>query len=315
MSIRASKRLSKGGALVVAVAAAALVAGPGSARVDAVTCDSTITSSVTLTSDLKCPADGFVVSGDGVTLDLGGHVVRGAAGGTGITVAGAHVTVQNGTVRGFREGIHVAAPFDAGDSRLARLSVIRNEVGVVVASPIGRIEESAISENTLDGIRLSRVSDWSVDSTTMVRNGADGVSLVLTQDVRITRSVVTSNGRSGIEGFVHADRTLVDENVVAGNSLFGITVRNSTTRVLRNVVRNNGATGIALLEDEGGPAFAQFYEITGNVSSKNGGAGISACVRDGANPCAGGMIDGGGNAARLNGVTPQCVNVVCDSRS
>jgi hypothetical protein len=305
------KLVSRGGACVVAVVAAALLAGPGSARVSAVTCGSTITSSVTLMSDLKCPVDGLVVSGDGVTLDLGGHVVRGTGGGTGITVAGGHVTVQNGIVRGFREGIRVSAPFDVGDSRLARLSVIRNEVGVVVASAIGRIEESSISENTQDGIRLNRVSDWSIDSATMVRNGVDGVSMVLTQNVSITHDLVTGNGRNGIAGFVHADRTLVEENVVAGNTASGITLRNSTTRVLRNVVRNNGATGIALLEDEGGPAFAPFYEITGNVSSKNGGAGITACVRDGANPCAGGMIDGGGNIARFNGVTPECVNVVC----
>jgi hypothetical protein len=310
MNVRAVQRLCRGGALVVVVLAAAVLAAPGSARVAAVTCGSTITSSVTLGFDLKC-SDGLVVSGDGVTLDLGGYILRGTGAGTGITVTGAHVTVRNGTVRGFREGVHVSAPFPEGDTTLSRLSVIRNEVGVVAGSPGGRIEASSVSENTQDGIRLNRATGWSLELVSLLRNGADGVSLVFTQDVSIAHSVVNANGRSGIEGFVHADRTLIEENVVAGNAVSGITVRNSTTRVLRNVVRSNGATGIALLEDEAGPVFAPFYEITGNVSSKNGGAGITACVRDGADPCAGGMIDGGGNLARFNGVTPECVNVAC----
>jgi parallel beta-helix repeat protein len=310
MNVHAVKLLSRGGACVVAVAAAALLAGPGSARVNAVTCGSTITTSVTLVSDLKCP-EGLVVSGDGVTLDLGGHILRGTGAGTGVSVTGAQVTVRDGTVRGFREGIRVSAPFPSGDTRLARLSVIRNEVGVVAGSPVGRIEESSVSENTQDGIRMNGATDWTIDGVTMMRNGADGLSLVFTRNVSLRNNLVTGNGRSGIESFVHADLTVVEQNVVAGNARFGITVRDSTTRVLHNVVRNNGATGIALLEDEGGPAFAQFYEITGNVSSKNGGAGITACVRVGDDMCAGGMVDGGGNLARFNGVTPECVNVDC----
>ena len=281
MNVRAFKGAWRGGALVVAIVAAALLAGPGSARVAAVTCGSTITSSVTLVSDLRCSADGLVVSGDGVTVDLGGHVLRGPGAATGITITGAHVTVRNGSVRNFGEGVHVTAPFPEGDTTLSRLTVIRNAVGVVAGSPGGRIVESSVSENTQDGVRMNHATGWTIDLATMVRNGVDGVSLVFTQDVSVTHSVVNGNGRNGIVGFVHADRTLVAENVVSGNTASGITVRNSTTRVLRNVVRSNGGTGIALLEDEAGPLFAPFYEITGNVSSKNGGAGISACVRTG----------------------------------
>jgi nitrous oxidase accessory protein NosD len=314
MNSRAGKVLSKGGAVVAALLAAALLAGPGSARTAAaVACGSTITGNATLGSDLKCAGDGVVVAGDGVTLDLGDHVLRGSATGVGITVTGAHVTVVNGTVRGFREGVRVAA-FTGGDTHLTRLAAIRNDVGVSLLSSLGSIDSSTVSDNTTDGVRVNHGDDWAVDASTIVRNGGEGLSLVLSRNLRVTHNVVTGNGRSGIASFTHVDLATIAENVVAGNGRFGITVRNSTTRVLRNVVRSNGLNGIDLLEDEGGPLFAPFYEITGNVSSKNVGAGINSCVRDGANPCAGGMVDGGGNVARFNGVAPECVNVVCGIR-
>jgi Right handed beta helix region len=314
MSARAGKVLSKGGAVVAAVLAAALLAGPGTARTAAaVSCGATITSDATLVSDLKCPGDGVVVAGDGVTLDLGGHVLRGSATGVGIVVTGAHVTVRNGTVRGFREGVHVTA-FTGGDTHLTRLAVIRNDVGVSILSALGSLDTSRVADNTTDGVRINRGDDWTVEGATINRNGRDGLSLVLARNLRITHNLVAGNRRNGIASFSHVDLATIAENVVAGNDGFGITVRNSTTRVLRNVVRSNGLNGIDLLEDEGGPVFAPFYEITGNVSSKNGGAGINACVRDGDNPCAGGMVDGGGNIARFNGATPECVNVGCHFR-
>jgi nitrous oxidase accessory protein NosD len=313
MNARAGKVLSKVGVVVAAVLAAALLAGPGSARTAAVTCGATITSDATLASDLKCPGDGIVVAGDGVTLDLGGHVLRGMSAGTGIAVAGSHVTVRNGTVRGFHEGVRVTA-FPDGGTRLTLLAVVRNDVGVWIQSSRGTLDASTVSDNELDGVRLNQADDWTIDASAILRNGGDGLSLLLAQTLRVTHNAVTGNGRSGIASYTHVDLATIAENVVAGNGRFGITVRNSTTRVLRNVVRSNGLNGIDVLEDAAGPLFAPYYEITGNVSSKNGGDGINACVVDGTSLCAGGMVDGGGNVARFNAVAPECVNVVCASR-
>src|SRR6185369_7080128 len=71
-------------------------------------CGTTITSSTTLTADQACTGDGLIIVGDGLTIDLGGHTLSGDgdAGDFGIDVSGApHVTIRNGTVRGFAVGV------------------------------------------------------------------------------------------------------------------------------------------------------------------------------------------------------------------
>ena len=309
----AVKLLVRAGSWTAVVTAAALLAASGNARVQAEpTCGAEVTSDVRLDADLReCAGDGLIVSGDGVTLDLGGHEVRGTGAGVGVLVTGVGVTVRNGTVRGFDQGVRVLSSFSGGDSLLARLTVIRNGVGVVLVSPAGKIDDSSVSENRGDGIRVERADRWTVEDSRVVHNAAVGIALSFARDAVLVRNAVTGNGQDGVQSFPHVDNALVADNVVSGNAGVGISVTDSTTRVLRNVVRSNGGTGIALAEGEGGLPLAAFYVIAGNVSSKNGGAGITACVAVAESPCAPGMVDGGGNTAKLNRLRPECVNVSC----
>ena len=39
-------------------------------------CGQTITQSLTLTADQTCTGDGLIVSGDGITIDLGGFTLK-----------------------------------------------------------------------------------------------------------------------------------------------------------------------------------------------------------------------------------------------
>src|SRR3954447_17846219 len=85
-------------------------------------CGDTIAVDTRLTADLvDCPGDGVVIGADGITLDLNGHRIDGDAAGDeiGIDVEGHRgVTVANGSVREFTEGVLVAGGSDVAIRRL-----------------------------------------------------------------------------------------------------------------------------------------------------------------------------------------------------
>jgi hypothetical protein len=132
-------------------------------------------------------------------------------------------------------------------------------------------------------------------------NAGAGLSFFFAGSASIERNIVRQNAGSGIEFLAHVDESAITDNLVTQNGAFGIRVLDSTTQVLRNDARKNGATGILLSEGEN-PAAVPFYVITGNASNDNAGHGIDATA---------GMTDGGCNSAKKNDATPQCVNIVC----
>ena len=81
-------------AVVLGIVAAAWAASPAFAAAPpaaAVQCGQVITSDTTLANDLvDCPGTALTIGADGVTLDLGGHLVDGtnAPGSEGIAVDG-----------------------------------------------------------------------------------------------------------------------------------------------------------------------------------------------------------------------------------
>lgn len=70
-----------------------------------------MTQSFTLTSDVVFHSSGFIINANDMTLDLGGHQISRAAGGSpgaGIAIRVFHgVMVKNGTVKGFTQGIQL----------------------------------------------------------------------------------------------------------------------------------------------------------------------------------------------------------------
>src|SRR5690349_11685462 len=91
-----------GGLLVLASAA------PAAAAAAPVQCGAVLTASTTLRANLTCTGDGLVIGADGITLNLGGHTVRGSGTGAGIRIdtPRQNITVKNGTVSGFaRDGV------------------------------------------------------------------------------------------------------------------------------------------------------------------------------------------------------------------
>jgi hypothetical protein len=74
-----------------------------------ISCGETITENTTLDADLACPEGTeytIVIGASNITLDLGGHTLSGHAPGTGVLSAGYdHITIRNGTIEGFNDGV------------------------------------------------------------------------------------------------------------------------------------------------------------------------------------------------------------------
>jgi hypothetical protein len=125
-----ARRAWAAGPVTALTALAALVgSGGGAQAATPLDCGATVTSTTALTRDLHCPdgADGLVVQGDGVVLDLAGHTVTGAGGRSGVLVRGHGVVVRGGTLTAWGEGVAV----DPGaDAVVERVTLLRNTTGL-----------------------------------------------------------------------------------------------------------------------------------------------------------------------------------------
>lgn len=78
-----------------------------------VTCGEIITTSITVANNLTCPGDALSIQADGVTLDLGGHTIRGSGSGVGVRLYStvspdiSNVTVTNGTITHFGSAVEL----------------------------------------------------------------------------------------------------------------------------------------------------------------------------------------------------------------
>jgi parallel beta helix pectate lyase-like protein len=268
---------------------------------DHVDCGMTVTTDLTLTQNITgCSGDGLDVVATGVTIDLGGHTIRGTGSGTGAVLSGEGITVQNGTIEGFATGVDTS-----GDQQLAALrNLVVDQNGLGVSARQGHglvIDHSAILQNSDDGVRLTVAPQATISNSLIARNGGAGI------DVPVDSS----------------DAAHFTNDTVVGNAGAGIFVVSSTTTATNNVVTGNGGGGIVAGESLA-PILGPAYVFSGNNVSENTGLGLSACVldplRSPPDPCATGkdeldhqigMTDGGGNVATGNTDARQCLNISC----
>ena len=339
-------RLARLATAVALAATGALVAAPAQAGPAA--CGLTITTSYTLRTDLRCSGTAIRVEvgpGQTVTLDLGRHSVVGDGTGTGVqvtTTGGGTVVVRNGLVRGFRTAVGGAGTLDL---TLRNLTLRGNDewLGQGPLYPVTlTLERSTVIDSGVGGgnnetrmvVRRSHFVRSGIDSTaqtytnvydsTFIGGGLrTGLSAnvvaerntFLRCDVGIAAadswpaSPTTVRGnrfvgcRTGVELRVTVAGGGANAVTVAGNHFLGNTEEGLTFAVLApfgqvDVVGNratgNGGTGIA---GQG----AGVTTVARNTASRNGGHGIDVS----------GVVDGGGNAARANLTSPQCVGVAC----
>jgi parallel beta-helix repeat protein len=327
--------------LLVAGLEAFLVADPGQALASHVSCGDTVTQDTKLDSDLvNCPGDGIVIGADNITLDLNGHLIDGTGfptSGAGVDNNAGHdgVTVIDGRIQEFAAGVQMTG---AANNLITRLTVTQSAATVSLR---GDSDGNVISRNTGEGpIMLIGDSDDNLIERNALSPGAVFILSVFpgtAERNRIERNTVSS----GFEGISlnGATETTVEKNVVSGVQR-GMVVTGTSNRVVQNTVTNSGV-GIAL-----GQAFQtelvknDVLDSTGdgisvgsvahdtlldrNTANRNGDDGIdvestsTTLTKNTANDnrdlgieAVPGVTDGGGNKARGNGNSAQCLNVRC----
>jgi parallel beta-helix repeat protein len=334
-------------------------------------CGSTLKADVVFTHGLVCAGTALSIGAEGITVNLNGHTLKGNGSGTGISTNGHAVTIRNGRITNLARGVWanqganhgptiVQVQFDhdrtgvsliqVGGTRVRASSFMNNQSGISCGESVGaydvyssntfskntrgvdlfscvsaRIRNNSFSANTT-GISGTRTWSMVIDSN-HIAGGTNGIDFEAhNQDAVITRNTITY-GRVG----VRIASSGVPLNPVTGNTISS------------NVMRNNGAAGLAIIIDATQLAANNNFVIA-NVFDRNGfkPAGTTnsplgtAIINDGAyaNVLAGnaaftfrdniatgnaghgiqaltGIDDGGGNTASGNGGADQCLGVAC----
>jgi hypothetical protein len=218
--------------LTAGLAVAASPAAADHPRQPKVRCGQVITRDTVLANDLlDCPGTGLTIGADGVTLDLGGHVVDGtnAPGGDGIAVDGhAGVRIAHGTVRDFR--VNGVALRDAPGSAVRGLTITRIGAGGVEGEDVSAgIFVQGSDDTGLDGNRISNDVD---------AYQADGIVVLRSARVAVTRNDSSRNAWNGMV-LAGAPDARVLGNRTAANANSGILAADSP----RVIVRGNASAG------------------------------------------------------------------------
>ena len=277
---------------VALIATALLFLMPGQALAAHVQCGDVITEDTTLDADLvDCPGEGIVIGASEITLDLGGHTVKGNA--TGYGIANGYyerVTVRDGTVRDFDVGVGIGPVTDTALLRL-RIRDSRGP-GIWLSETHGGLIEANVVTGSESGI-LVLAEGIVMRNNVFSGNGGHGIRAFDAGDNRIERNIVSRNGGDGIHGFGMGS-TPMDSNLIVGNGGAGISIDDGSTdnRITGNRIWNNEGAGVSMyagahqnrvdgnsvLRNRAGGIFLSYgsgNEITDNRVSGNGGpAGI-----------------------------------------
>jgi parallel beta-helix repeat protein len=219
--------------LLLIAAGALIVAVPSSAHggtVAPVACGATITVDTRLGNDLSdCPGIGIVIGADDVRLNLNGHVVDGDGIGDseGIQVQGHRgITIENGSVRDFVEGVAV---LNARQTSVRRLSLsAHRHTGVFVSdSRDVAVEETKSTAIAFPGVFITRSHNVFVGRNVVSRSGS-GIGVRMSDHVHVAGNTVSRNTCEGIFVADGATDNVIEDNSVSGNRCDGITLTNGS---------------------------------------------------------------------------------------
>ena len=230
-----SRTLSLNSGTLVALALASVVSvGTSEAAGPPVTCGTTVTANVTLTTDLLCPSGDGITLGANVTLDLGGHTIAGPkSSGIGIQTlddSTGGVTIRNGQVKNWKTGIYIRNS-SSGDSTSSTVSktVLRN-------APIS---------NDFGGTALRLTKVTAVDSPI---SGQLGGNVAISQS-KLTRSSINVFGATATvasssltEGSMNSSyygEIIVEASRLDGNSKAALGSLSETSLTIRNSTVKN----------------------------------------------------------------------------
>jgi nitrous oxidase accessory protein NosD len=237
---------------------------------EGIVCGAEIDRDTVLGHDMVCErGPALIVVADGITLDLGGHVVTGPADamgrGPGIVLRGVSgAGVRNGTIEHFDAGVAV----EGGGGNVIEGLTVQDNLGFP-------------DDDYGDGIVINNSRDNIVRGNVVRRNGPfSGISL----GPRATGNQVLDNS------VADHDMSHIG-NPEAGRQTMGIRIEGpaaNANKVIGNTVTGSGCDGIVILatcdnpDDEppcAGTPPNEHNEIAGNVSNGNGRSGRGCGIR------------------------------------
>lgn len=269
MSTKVRRAFSRTGCRLWLVALAfggAALMLPGTASAQPPTCGETLFSSVTLHADLVCNnSDGLVVGTRGVTINLNNFAIRSTSGnydgvdnGSGFN----GVTVENGTVTGFGDGVY----YDSS-----------NHAKITNVTAINNSDEGIEVDSSQNG-----VISGSHAGTKNNGNGDDGIYLSDNHLVSVTSTKANYNSGAGITD--HNSLDTLTSDTTNKNGQWGVFVINPLTvssssgqlywTVSKSTANNNSLDGFHV--DENSPATLFQANLFGNTAEFNGGWGYFA---------------------------------------
>lgn len=182
--------------------------------------------------------------------------------------------VGNRTVSNENSGILVAVSPSVVVARNYAADHRNEDTGgiVLLATENGRVLGNRLSDNASSGISIENGTTGTKVAGNRVRGGGDGIALYDSPENSVAGNSVANAGFAGIYLSEGSDRNALDGNFVTRSAEDGIFVEGTTNRLSRNAV------------------------------TFNGGRGIQAVA---------GTVDGGGNRAFGNALSPQCEGVFC----
>jgi parallel beta-helix repeat protein len=185
----------------VAILVAVLVpTGANTASAATISCGATISANTTLTHNLTCPDGNGLTLTAGVTLNLGGHRLKGpgadtsgAAGRTAVTLPlDGSATVVNGSITNWTIGIGGNDDLDGQPGALIRnVRLINNGTAVSAFRATVRVERATIAGSLFNGVTAFWFSDVTVTHS-VLRDNHQAVSSGTAQ-VSLTRSTLVDN--------------------------------------------------------------------------------------------------------------------------
>jgi len=204
-------------------------------------CGDAITTDTTLTADVTgCTGNGLVIAADGITLDLAGHRIAGAATGdaVGVDVTGhGDVTIENGSVSGFEEGVYARR---AGGLTVRHMSFSRAAHGGILVDGGSDVTlRRNIATRCGAGIIVTRSNGVVIGANRITRSGSGGIPVFDSRHVRIAGNAVSRSRDAAIGLFRGSSHNALVGNRVT-NSGAGIVVAEGASH---NVIVGNVARG------------------------------------------------------------------------
>lgn len=214
-------------------------------------CSDPIVTDTKLKADLTCApdVDGLFINAHGVTVNLNGFAITGSGVSSGVFNVGfADVTIKNGTIVGFQDGVRAdgVADIDIKNLMLSGQSassiVIVNSVGVKIKRVFISQPRGGGGRPASEAIRLANVDDAKVKDV-IVDGGYFGLLSIGESRVAtelVARRNVFTNNNHGVFLINTTDSKIVD-NHVFDNLGIGIGLTNGSVgnKVKMNVVTGN----------------------------------------------------------------------------